>query len=373
MGIQVDVNPRVLTWAREERFGKAPLSDIAQKVDVATADLTRWEEDGKCIPFGALEALARIYKRQTAVFFLPDTPQKTKKIKDCRNLANGAQDFSPDTLLAIRRTERYLEVARELRGLAYWEQQYEWIGAFTGKKEQVSREASDLRNLLGSPSDGKINKKKSDEAFRYWRKKVEEKLGIFVFQFSMPEEELDGFSYAFDQFPYAIVINNKKASVRKIFTLFHELSHILKHTPGVCKTDPLSSQERFDIELECNSFAGEFLIPRTSIAAASTVDQIYTAAKAFSVSGEVYLRRLFDDNKITRDTFFELLDGVRARSNALKKEKPDDNGPRSRTILSKSARGSKFFELVVNAAVTNRISYSAASDLLELKVGNIRI
>lgn len=373
MSVQVDVNPKVLTWAREERFGKASLSDVAKKIDVDTVDLTQWEQDGKGIPFGALETLAKVYKRQTAVFFLPDTPQKTKKIKDCRNLANGGQDFSPDTLLAIRRAERYLEVARELEGHAHWEQQYEWLESFTGKKEKVREEAAKLRDLLGSPQDGKINKKKSDEAFRYWRKKVEEKLGIFVFQFSMPEDELDGFSYAFDQFPYAIVVNNKKASVRKIFTLFHELSHILKHTPGVCKTDPLSSQERFNIELDCNSFAGEFLIPRESITAADTVDQIYNAAKFFNVSGEVYLRRLSDEGKISKNAFFELLDGVRARSNALKKDKSDDNGPRSRTILSKSARGNKFFDLVVNAAVTNRISYSAASDLLELKVGNIRV
>jgi len=215
--------------------------------------------------------------------------------------------------------------------------------------------------------------KKLDEAFRYWRKKVEEKLGIFVFQFSMPENELDGFSYAFDQLPYAVVVNNKKVSARKIFTLFHELSHILKHTSGICKTDPLSSEERFNIELKCNSFAGEFLIPRESIKVTDTADGIYELAKSFNVSGEVYLRRLSDERKISKDTFFNLLEEVRAKSNSFKRAKQNDNSPRSRVVLSKSARGNKFFDLVVSAAVTNRISYSSASDLLELKVGNIRV
>ena len=181
------------------------------------------------------------------------------------------------------------------------------------------------------------------------------------------------FSFGAIEFPYAIVINNKKVPVRKIFTLFHELSHILKHTSGVCKTDPLSLEERFSIELECNGFAGEFLIPRESIQVVDTADKIFELAKPFNVSGEVYLRRLSDERKISKDDFFNLLEEVRVKSSSFKRTKKDTDGPRSRVVLSKSARGNKFFDLVVGAAVTNRISYSSASDLLELKVGNIRV
>ena len=368
----VNVNPKILIWAREERFGKLPVTEVASQIGVEIGDLTKWELEGSTIPFDILESLAKAYKKQTAIFFLPVTLPKTKKIKDFRNLAMEGGNFSPDTLLANRRAERYLELARELEGLSFWNQQYEWIKYFAGKKENVREEATRLRALLGSPQDGKINKERSDEAFRYWRNKVEEKLGIFVFQFSIPEDELDGFSYAFDQFPYAIIINNKKAPVRKIFTLFHELSHIFKHEPGACKTDSFSAGRQFSIELECNNFAGEFLIPHENLKIAHTADEMYELAKPFNVSGEVYLRRLFDEKKISRDTFFDLLPEVRAKSNNFVRTKPD-NGPRSRVILSKSSRGKKFFDLVINAAVTNRISYSTASDLLELKVGNIRV
>lgn len=371
--MEVNINPKVLIWAREEQFGELSPTYVADQIGVDADDLMRWEREGTNIPFNILESFAKAYKKQTAVFFLPEPPQKTKKIKDFRNLTTGAGKFSPDTLLANRRAERYLEVARELEGLSYWNQKYEWIRSFTGKKEKIREETAFLRALLGSPQDGRINKRKSDEAFRYWRRKIEEKLNIFVFQFSIPEGELDGFSYAFDQFPYAIIINNKKASVRKIFTLFHELSHILRNTPGACKTDPLSTSEHFSIELECNSFAGEFLIPHESIKIAQSADEIYELAKPFNVSGEVYLRRLSDEKKISHDAFFNLLEEVRAKSNSFIKTKADNTGPRSRVILSKSSRGNKFFDLVVNAAVTNRISYSTASDLLELKVGNIRI
>ena len=371
MSAQIDVNPKLLIWAREERFGNAPLLDVAKEIKIAQEDLVKWEHDGKNVPFDALEILAKAYKRQTVVFFLPDVPQKTKKIKDFRNLVNGAEGFSPDTLLAVRRTERYLNIARELQAESYWNQQYDWAKSFTGKKSKVEEEAKRIRDLLGSPKDGKLNKRNSDDAFRYWRKIIEEKLGIFVFQFSMPESELDGFSYAIDHLPYAIVINNKKQAVRKTFTLFHELAHILKHNPGACKIDPLSSQEQFAIELECNAFAGEFLVPDTTVKQVNSVDQIFEFAKEYNVSGETYPRRLFEKKKIGRQIFFQWLEEVRERSSSFPRIKREGEGGPSMLIQSKSTRGAKFFELVSNAAIANQLSYSTAADLLGLKASSI--
>lgn len=371
MSAQVDINPKLLIWAREERFGKASLFDIAKEIKIAQEDLVKWEQDGENVPFDTLETLAKAYKRQTAIFFLPDVPQKTKKIKDFRNLANDADGFSPDTLLAVRRTERYLNIARELQNESYWKQQYDWMDSFTGKKSEIEDEANRMRELLGSPADGKLSKRKSEDAFRYWRKKIEDRLGVFVFQFSMLEDELDGFSYAFDHAPYAIVINNKKPAVRKTFTLFHELSHLLKHDPGACKTDPLSSQEKFNIELDCNAFAGEFLVPGPTVQRVDSVDQIFEFAKEYNVSGETYLRRLFEKNKISRQIFFQWLEEVRERSNSFPRTKREGEGGPSMLIQSKSTRGAKFFDLVSNAAVANQLSYSTAADLLGLKASSI--
>lgn len=365
----ININPKILVWAREEAFGQMSVSNVAGKLGINVSDLAKWETDGMEVPFGTLELIAKSYKRQTAAFFLPSVPPKTKKIKDYRNIAVNDGKFSPETLLAIRRTERYLDIARELQGPDYWKHQYQWINNLTGKKENVKGEAAYLREVLGSPSDGQISQSRSDAVLRYWRSRIEEKFGIFTFQFPMPESELDGFSYAFDSFPYAIVINNQKPYVRRIFTLFHELSHILKHKSGVCRADYASVTNHGDIEFECNNFAGEFLVPAHSIRSTDSVDEIFELAKQFNISGEVYLRRLFEEKRISRDVFFSWLDEVRERSNQFpRKEKK--GGP-SMLIQSKSTRGNKFFSLVTNAAATNQISYSVASDLLGLKAGNI--
>jgi len=364
----VNVNPRLLVWAREERYGVMPLNVVAGKINIKLSDLTSWETNGTSVPFEALELIAKNYKRQTAVFFLPSVPPKTKKIKDFRNITEN-EELSPDTLLAIRRTERYLDFARELESSTNWDKQYHWLKDFTGKAENIDTETKNLRTLLETPQSGLIKKYGADNAFRYWRSNIEDKLGLFVFQFSMPETELDGFSCILNNFPYAIVVNNKKPYVRRIFTLFHEIAHILKRQSGVCKHDFGSTKEKFDIEMECNNFSGEFLIPKDSLAVVESADEIYENAKMFNVSSEVYLRRLFEKGKLNRDVFFEWLNEIRERTEPRKAIKGHPN----MIINSKSSRGNKFFNIITNAAVSNKISFSLASDLLGLKVGSINI
>mgnify|MGYP001572256868 CR=1 FL=1 len=366
--MKVDINPKILTWAREERGMSA--EDVAGKLKFDVSDLRQWELDGKDIHFGSLESVAKLYKRQTAVFFLPEVPAKVRKPKDCRNLAVNGGSFSPETMLAVRRTERYLQVARDLSGTLYWNGQYEWIKNFTGKEANLEKEINLLKEFLEINDVGNSSRR-SDVAFRDWRTKIEEKLGIFVFQFPMQENELDGFSYAFEEFPYAIVINNQNPPVRKIFTLFHELGHMLKHNPGACKTDYSTESNQLAIELECNNFAGKFLVPAEHLKATTSVDEIFELAGRLNISGEVYLRRLSEEQKISKSKFFEILELVRERSNSFKKKK--EKGAPSMIIQSKSTRGNKFFNSVTTGATNGKMSYSAASDLLGLKVGNIRL
>ena len=364
----VDINRQILSWAREESGMTIESAALALKLN--SIDLKKWEEVGKDVPFNILEGVARLYKRQAAIFFLTKVPEKNKKPKDYRNLNVAGGNFSPDVMLAIRRTDRYLRVAKELVDDDTLARQYEWTKIFN-KKDSIEEQIILLKKILDIKTVDSGRKKRSDASFRYWRSAIEEKLGIFVFQFSMPEDELDGFSYTLDKFPYAIVINNKHAHVRKIFTLFHELAHILNNHSGACKTD-FTSNNISSIELDCNNFAGKFLAPDTDIRQTKSVDDIFNFAGVLNISGETYLRRLFDTQKISRQEFFDLLSLIKIKSNNLPR-KNKEAGPISRVILSKSTRGVKFFNLVSGAAEINKISFSRASDLLGLKVSNIKL
>ena len=74
----VDVNPKLLVWARDE-LGIKP-AEVAEylKTDEETIN-------GRAIKYTDLKRLASYYKRQVPVFFLPQAPKSITKPKDFRN------------------------------------------------------------------------------------------------------------------------------------------------------------------------------------------------------------------------------------------------------------------------------------------------
>ena len=109
--ITVNVNPKTLIWAREELGFH--LDDVASKIKKDIDTIQDWEAHGKNLRYTDLVKLSKLYKRQVPVFFLNNTPAKTAKPKDFRNLSVKSRGLSPDAMLAIRRTKRYLDLCRE--------------------------------------------------------------------------------------------------------------------------------------------------------------------------------------------------------------------------------------------------------------------
>lgn len=361
--IKIKVRPQVLQWAREEAGFKA--EDIALKLHISPERYSNWEINGKEIPLGLLKSIANYYKRQLAVFLLPAPPPKLIQPKDFRNLAVSQVGLSPDTLLAMRRTHKYLELAREILGETFWTNQYAWQNdtiSFLEKKTKVfDQKITDwLRGKLQITIDEQQRFAGYDDAFKKWRNSVEQHLGIFVFQFSMPENEFDGFCYAGDKPPYAIVINSAAFKPRRIFTLFHELAHIIKNQSCICLTDITNTKQ--DIEFECNDFAGKFLVPDSYVYPIENINELAELAKRFKVSREVYLRRNFEREFIKEKDFFWFLKYLKEQKLPPQKEKK--NGAPAPPVLSKSARGDKFYNLILDAVYNNKIDYTTASDVL---------
>lgn len=364
--IKIQVKPQVLQWAREEAGYKA--EDIAIKLHIPTERYSNWENEGKEIPLGMLKSIANYYKRQLAVFLLPAPPPKLKKPKDFRNLTVSQAGLTPDTLLALRRTHKYLELAREILGEEYWTNQYGWQREIVPIKSGLKKETKVfdekitewLRGKLKITIDEQQKFTGYDDAFKNWRNSIERELGIFVFQFSMPEKELDGFCYEGDKPPYAIVINSDTFKPRRIFTLFHELAHIFKHQSGICLPDIIS--EKQDIEFVCNDFAGKFLIPDTNVYPIKNIKDLGDVARRFKVSREVYLRRNFERKFINKKDFFGILKELKEQPPPPKKDKKP--GAPAPPILSKSIRGEKFYNLILDAVYNNKIDYTTASDAL---------
>src|SRR5690606_21818478 len=148
-------------------------------------------------------------------------------------------------------------------------------------------------------------------AFKRWREAFEQS-GVFVFKRSFEQRAVSGFCLNDAEFPI-IVINNSTAHARQIFTLFHELAHLLFDVSGITKDDDsfiehLGGSDR-QVEIACNRFAAEFLVPSSTFPWAAFGDpeqlesNVVAVANSYNVSREVVLRRLLDRNLVGRTQY----------------------------------------------------------------------
>ncbi len=359
--INVDINPSILLWAREEAGFE--LSEIADKLGIHIDKYKQWENNGKNIPLGKLESLSIKFKRQLAVFFLPSVPEKVKRPKDYRNFVSNGK-LSKKIINAIRDTQNFRQSALEIQGSNYWNDRYNWLKETDLIKDDKVALIKWLRNKLGVSIEEQVSWKNENEAFKNWRNRVESILGILIFQFNMPLEEIHGFCYG-DEHPLAIVVNSNHPSNGKIFSIFHEIAHIISHNSGLCHYDMISNAQHD--EYECNSFAGNFLIPDAVLKSVENYKNLQTIAKKLNVSREAYLRRLREANLISHDDFKALLDVVVGTYKKAKKK----SGAVKPEVKSRATRGDTYFSMVFDALNKNKISYNQASNLLDLRISRI--
>jgi len=359
--INVNINPDILLWARQEAGYR--IDEIAVKLSVNPDRYKNWEKEGKDIPFGKLQNLATYYKRQIAVFFLSKVPAKIKKPKDFRNLSPANSSLSKEVLLVLRRSAHLQRIANDLEGEDYWRKKLVWLNEIEERKDEASI-IDRLRELIGIDIDRQLKWKSESEAYKHWRTAVEEKLGILVFQFSMPIEELQGFCMR-NSLPYIIVVNSNHSYSGRIFTIFHELAHIIRDQSGMCLVDQVEQDQKE--EWACNTFAGNFLAPVKTIIPTDDLKEISTYSRKLKVSREVYLRRLKEEGFLPDVKFYTLLDEIKATY----KKKGKSKGFVLPEIKSRASRGETFYNIVFEALGTNRINYTDAAHALGLRVNRL--
>jgi Zn-dependent peptidase ImmA (M78 family) len=359
---KVNINPQVLKWAREE--AGFDMAEIAVKINISIDEYKIWEKQGENIPFGKLKTIAGQYKRQLAVFFLPQVPEKISKPIDFRNLKPSQKKLSRDVLMVMRDVTYFRETALELQGEKYWRSRYDWLKEIESIKQDNDALAVWLREKLNISIDKQLSWKYDSQAYKSWRQAVENQLGILIFQFSMPLDEIQGFCYT-DEFPYAIVVNSRHSYTSRLFTIFHELGHIVRHHSGMCLVDEVNENQRE--EFNCNSFAGNFLVPENYLNATENLSEILTYANQFRVSREVYLRQLKEKKKLNPTKFFVLLNEIKSTYKPLAKS----SGFVLPEVKSRASRGETFFNLVLDSLNQNRLSYTQASTLLDLRIGKV--
>lgn len=303
------VNPAIIQWARE-RSGLS-LDDLARVMKRDPVELQRWE-DGELAPsYKALEELAyRHFKIPLAVFFFPAPPNVDDPKGNFRRLPEyELERFSPDTIQKIRFAQAYQDSLEEF----FMESQPERMihNDIDPRKYSLEDISSRVRKYLGITFREQINFRNIDQAFKAWRHALEG-AGVFAFKDSFKDRFLSGFCLVHDKYPI-IMVNNSNSFTRQIFTLLHELGHILYGVNGVTDVDEsylryLKKEER-SIEIKCNRFAAEVLVPAHKFEAdipyieEEGINAISDLANKYSVSREVILRRMLDFDLIDKEHY----------------------------------------------------------------------
>jgi len=313
MSEQLPVNPAMLRWARET--GGFGMDDVVVKLKrkrITAETVASWEEGAASPTYVQLERLAyEIYKRPLALFFFPEPPEEETPKESFRTLPREEVNLlEPRLLYLVRQAKVMQENLRELFDGVNPAEKQVCSDITIHSSDTISDVARAVRQYLGVGLNQQYALTTNDKALKYWRD-VLEKHGIFVFKDAFKDEECSGFCLYDNVFP-VIYINNSEPKIRQIFTLFHELMHLLFKTGGIDlrQNDFIQGMRGPNkrIEVFCNKFAGEFLVPTENVKPqlrGQTINDslLIRLAKKYSVSREVILRKCLDLKHITKASY----------------------------------------------------------------------
>ncbi|MBP6739392.1 MAG: ImmA/IrrE family metallo-endopeptidase [Leptospiraceae bacterium] len=370
------MNKEILKWAR--LTSNLTVEEAAQKASVKEAQILAWEE-GEDIPtYPQLEKLAyKVYNRPIAVFFFQKPPEEDVE-SSFRTLTENTIEDIPRNIKKILRVYKAFQLNLEelnhgtnpllknIRSLIPLKYGY-----------SITSLSQEIRNILGINIDTQISWKSADDALQNWRDVIE-KNGIYIFKDAFKEDDFSGFCLYDEEFPI-IVLNNSSAKHRQIFTIFHELAHILFATSGI---DRLSDDylkflkdENRKIEIYCNRLAADFLVPEAyfnELISGREINEkiISSLSSSFHVSKDVIARKLLIKNKITQSqylTFSKKWNKEYLDSKDVKKRKKGGNHYNTKIqYLGKNYTIQVFRELY-----RGNISTNQAAEYLNAKINHI--
>ena len=366
----VDVVPQVLSWLRTSAGWE--IEEVAKKLGTSV-EIVKDLESGKRNPtLKQLHNLSKIYKRPIASFFLSKPKQERPMPKDYRFLPNRTNIFDRKTVLAIRRTRSLQSLSKELSFNINYNTKTKVKNAKLSDNPELI--ASEYRKILNLDIEKQRKFRDAYKMMGYLRDVLED-LNILVFQFSLPIEDARGFALA-DEAPNIIVINSKDSIEARLFTLMHELGHIILGETVIDLPEE-SLQVRNNIEAWCNSFSSEFILPKeVSIDLFNKnkhnltgTDTLNALSKKYKVSKAVLLVKMVNLNYISIQEFESVLARYASKEAKVEKKEKQVMGMASdQRCLSEV--GNKFVSLVANNFDREFITYNDALSFLSIKSRN---
>lgn len=355
------------------------VQDLFAQLKIADRTLDEFLNDEPALIFTQLEKIADHFDHGVLFFLekgavdpeLVHTPQ-------FRTIANQKPMLSPKLKSLIERAEKqrdiYLAVQEEL-GEEAWKA---WRRRLPGKvlAGPTRERALAIRSWLGL---------EGVKDFDAYRAKVEDQ-GVLVFlsngyagSWQIPKTStIRGFSLVHEIHPL-IFIKKQRFPAPQVFTLFHELAHLILHDRSFAdEEEDLFSYE--GKESEANDLAGQVLVPENFLAQVEVAklrlnepehldDDLKKYRNAWGVSSEVILRRLLDTGKIPAKAY----QGYRKWQDENPIPEPTGGGgERHRYFEPFRIFGRTFVGKVLEAVSGERVTLNKASGFLDnIKISDI--
>jgi Zn-dependent peptidase ImmA (M78 family) len=358
---RLQINPAVLTWARK----RAGLS-LEEAKNFGRID--EWESGTSSPTYAQLEGLASGLKIPISVFFFPGPPDVPDVTKSFRTLPDTELENIPGRVRLLVSKAKALQLnLAELTSSKNPASRQIINDVKLSTDESIAAAAEKVRAYLGVSLQAQQDFKSDDDALKAWRNALQS-VGVFVFKDAFKNDDFSGFCLYDETFPL-IYVNNSSAKTRQIFTLFHELAHLLFQTSGIDTfsgdyVERLGGKEKA-IEVFCNAFAAEFLLPDKTLAEAmkgrkhdeATATEL---AAHFHISREVIFRRFLDQGAITQRAYREAA--------ARWAQQRGGGGPGGDYYWTKlSYLGRDYVSLALDEYRHNRITETQLADFLDVK------
>ena len=400
MRVRAAINPLMLGWARTQAgFSlEEAVHRLRHDIKATPERLKIWETPGgsEGPSIAQVEHLAHLYDRPAGMFYLSAIPEEPPLPADFRIGSDAGDGYSPELRRAARRImtlrDYALGMAEDLDELEDRFPEFPFQATLGDNPETVAAHA---REWLGVTWETQCSWRDLDGALSGWRAALE-RSGVLVFMSvgEVPVTEMRGFCLIHERAP-AIVVNNYDRKSARVFTVFHELGHIILRKDALCRDldgDEHSSAVVPKTEAWCNRFAGAFLVPegylnqlpdRRGLVAAVTEQAkdpygadrfVRSVAKGFSVSPEVLVRRLAVTRAITTASYLTWRSGYYLRNPEAKKPVPT-NGKRTGPppeIMMPYRFGSKFTTLTLSAYWNDRLTLRDLCDVFRTKVETVQ-
>jgi Zn-dependent peptidase ImmA (M78 family) len=366
------INPERIRWCCADR-GITPEA-LASELGIAASSFEQVMVGEGGLTFNQLRKVAEYFNRG-ALFFLESGPITEEQVHtpQFRTIANQKPELSAKLRALVERVERQRDVYISLREDLGETEQLRYLPPQL-PSDNILRAAENTRQWLGLAD-------KND--FASYRGAVESKQ-VLVFQsngyngpWQIPKENpICGFAL-YDPICPVIVIKKLAYESRQVFTLMHELGHVLLHQSSfIDDEDDLYSYQ--GKEREANAFAGYLLVPDVFLELVNDGDRPDLAGQYdawlrpyrndWGVSGEVILRRLLDAGRLNQKRY----DAYRAWKKQQSIPESEGGTRQYRYREPKHMFGEPFVQTVLDALHAKQISLAKASTYLDnLKIADV--